>query len=82
MHRTSSKAHSRSALRFTKHSPAAYIITGNNPQTALGAVVARLPSITDLEQDPAEVISTGDWVKVDADKGLIEITKKSAIKIV
>lgn len=64
------------ALRFTGHSPAAYIIKENNPQTALGAVVARLPSITDLDQDPTDVISTGDWVKVDADKGTIEITKK------
>lgn len=64
------------ALRFTKHSPAAYIIKENNPQTALGAVVARLPSITDLEQDPTKVISTGDRVRIDADKGLIEITIK------
>jgi len=64
------------ALRFTGHSPAAYIIRENNPQTALGAVVARLPSITDLDQDPTEVISTGDWVKVDADNGMIEITKR------
>ena len=48
----------------------------NNPQTALGAVVTRLPSITDLDQDPTEVISTGDWVKVDADNGVIEITKR------
>lgn len=44
--------------------------------TALGAVVARLPSITDVDQDPTEVIATGDWVKVDADNGIIEITKK------
>lgn len=63
------------ALRFTGHSPAAYIIKENNPQTALGAVVSRLPAITGLDQDPTEVISTGDWVKIDADNGTIEITK-------
>jgi predicted aconitase with swiveling domain len=64
------------ALRFTGNAPQAYIIKEINPQTALGAVVGRVPSMTDLEQDPTKIISTGDWVKVDADKGLVEITKK------
>jgi len=62
------------ALRFADQSPAGYIIKENNPQTALGAVVARRPAITDIDRDPTEVISTGDWVKIDADGGIIEIT--------
>lgn len=66
------------ALRFTGKSPRAYIVKECNPHTALGAVVLRIPSITDLDQDPTEVISTGDWVKVDADKGLVEITKRES----
>ncbi len=64
------------ALRFTGRSPKAYLIKENNPQTALGAVVARIPSMTDFDQDPTKVISTGDWVKVDADKGIVEITRQ------
>ena len=64
------------ALRFTGKSPKAYLIKENNPQTALGSVVARVPSVADFDQDPTEVISTGDWVKVDADRGLVEITKR------
>jgi len=64
------------ALRFVGKSPKAYITKEINPQTALGAVVARVPAVTDFDQDPTKVISTGDWVKVDADKGLVEITKK------
>jgi hypothetical protein len=28
--------------------------------------------------DPLQVIATGDWVKVDADQGIVEITKKEA----
>jgi predicted aconitase with swiveling domain len=64
------------ALRFVGKSPKAYITKESNPQTALGAVVARVPAVTDFDQDPTEVISTGDWVKVDADKGVVEITKK------
>jgi uncharacterized protein len=63
------------ALRFTGQSPKAYLIKENNPQTALGSVVARIPSVADFDQDPTEMISTGDWVNVDADKGIVEVTK-------
>jgi hypothetical protein len=43
---------------------------------ALGAVVMRVPAITDLDGDPLALISTGDWVLVDADRGIVEIRKK------
>ena len=65
------------ASRFTGKNPKALIVKEGNPQIALGSVVMRIPAITDLDQDPIEVISTGDWVKIDADKGFVEITKKS-----
>jgi hypothetical protein len=42
---------------------------------ALGVVVMRVPSVTDLDRDPLDVIETGDWVVVDGDKGIVEITK-------
>jgi predicted aconitase with swiveling domain len=45
-------------------------------KVALGAVVTRAPAITDLDQDPLSVIATGDWVKVDADRGVVEVTKR------
>ncbi len=64
------------ALRFSGVGPAAYVVRENNPQTALGAVVARLPVVTDLDRDPTEVIATGDRVRVDADGRLVEVTKK------
>ena len=64
------------ALRMADLSPAAYVIRENNPQTALGSVVGRLPAVTDLDQDPTEIIVTGDWVRVDGDRGIIEITKR------
>jgi len=65
------------ALRMAGLSPAAYIIKEINPQTALGSVVGRLPSVTDLDQDPTQVISSGDWVRVDADRGVVDVTKGS-----
>ena len=43
---------------------------------ALGAVVMRVPSVTDLDRDPLEVIETGDWVIVDGDNGVVEIRKR------
>ncbi|MCY1517749.1 hypothetical protein D9M68_524460 [compost metagenome] len=44
---------------------------------ALGAVVTHSPSMTDFERDPLACIETGDWVRVDADRGVIEITRKN-----
>ena len=48
-----------------------------NSLTGIGAVVMRVPTVTDLDQDPTEVIATGDWVKIDAEKGIVEVTKRS-----
>ena len=44
---------------------------------ALGAVVTHAPAMTDFDRDPLGVIDSGDWVKVDADAGIVEITKKN-----
>jgi predicted aconitase with swiveling domain len=44
---------------------------------ALGAVVTHAPAMTELDQDPLTVIETGDWVKVDADNGIVEVIKKT-----
>ena len=32
--------------------------------------------MTDFDRDPLEVIDTGDWVKVDADNGIVHVTRK------
>ena len=52
------------------------IFTRMTTKVALGAVVTRAPAITDLDQDPLSLIATGDWVKVDADRGVGEVTKR------
>lgn len=56
--------------------PKAMIFNITNTKVALGAVLIHAPAITDLDQDPTEVIKSGDWVKVDADNGIVEVTKK------
>jgi hypothetical protein len=43
---------------------------------ALGAVVTRAPAMTDFDRDPLTLIDSGDWVSVDADRGVVEIRKK------
>ncbi len=62
--------------RLTNSAPKAMIFNQMTTKVALGAVVMRTPSVTDLDRDPLTVIETGDWVKVDGDLGLVEITKK------
>jgi predicted aconitase with swiveling domain len=63
-------------IRLAGQSPKAMIIREISSLTGIGAVVMRVPTVTDLDQDPTEVIKTGDWVRVDAEKGIVEITKK------
>jgi hypothetical protein len=63
-------------LRFTGSAPAGYVVRDNNPQTALGSVVSRSPCVTDFDSDPTVVIKNGDWVKIDADQGIVEIIKR------
>jgi predicted aconitase len=41
--------------------------------SVLGAVVTRVPAVTDLDSDPCELIQTGDWVRIDADAGVVQV---------
>ena len=63
--------------RLTNSAPKALVFNVMTTKIALGAVVMRAPSVTDFDQDPLEVIETGDWVKVDGDRGIVEVTKKA-----
>jgi len=62
--------------RLANSAPRAMIFNQMTTKIALGAVVTHAPAVTDLDQDPLSVIETGDWVKVDADRGIVEVTKK------
>ena len=52
------------------------IFTRMTTKIALGAVVSRVPTVTDLDGDVFELIETGDLVEVDADAGVVTITKR------
>lgn len=66
--------------RVAGAAPKAMLFNKMTTKAALGAVVTRAPAMTDFDQDPLTVIEDGDWVKVDADRGIIEITKKASVK--
>ena len=62
--------------RLMNAAPAAFLFNEMTTKMALGAVVTHAPSMTDFDRDPLDVIRTGDWVRVDADNGVVEITRK------
>lgn len=61
--------------RLTRTAPKALIFNEMTTKIALGAVVMRVPAVTQLDQDPLTVIRTGDWVRVDGDRGIVEVTR-------
>ena len=63
--------------RLAGTSPKALVFNEMTTKVALGAVVMRVPAITDLDRDPLEIIETGDWVVVDADRGVVEVRKRA-----
>src|SRR3954449_4452225 len=63
--------------RLLGTAPAALVFTTMNTKIALGVVVTHVPAVTDLDRDPFEVIHTGDWVRVDGDRGEIVVTRSA-----
>jgi uncharacterized protein len=61
------------ATRLAGTAPIAMVITRISAKSALGAVVTRVPTLTDLDDDPVELIMTGDYVRVDANTGQLEV---------
>ncbi len=62
--------------RLAGVAPRALLFNRMTTKVALGAVVLRVPAMTELDRDPLEVIETGDHLVVDADAGLVQVTKR------
>ena len=58
--------------------PVAFVQVSAEPITAIGAIMGNLPVVDSFEHDPTEVIATGDFVEVDADRGIVTVTKCAA----
>ena len=57
--------------------PAAWLFNQMTAKVALGTVVTHAPAMTDFDIDPLTVIRSGDWVRVDADAGVVTITRRA-----
>jgi predicted aconitase with swiveling domain len=65
--------------RLSGTAPKAMLFTEMTTKVALGAVVMRVPSVTDFDRNPLDLIESGDWVKVDADRGIVEVRKAAKV---
>lgn len=63
--------------RLNGTAPRALIFNDMTTKVALASVILHAPAVTGLDRNPLEVIESGDWVRVDADHGIVEVTKKS-----
>jgi predicted aconitase with swiveling domain len=61
------------STRLAGTAPLAMVFTTMTTKAVLGAIVTRVPTISELDQDPVALINTGDWVTVDADRGLLTV---------
>lgn len=68
-------SHYFNLARHAGVAPAAMLFNRMSTKAALGAVVSRVPAITDFDRDPLDAIETGDWVEVDATNGKVKVTK-------
>lgn len=64
--------------RLAGVAPAGLIFTQMSTKAALGALVLRVPAITDLDGDPLALIATGDRVRIDGDRGTVEIVQRTS----
>ena len=56
--------------------PAAIILKDAEPVIVSSAVMVGCTMVDRMETDPYKIIEDGDYVEVDADKGIIIVTKK------
>jgi hypothetical protein len=66
------------AMSKRKTAPSGMINVQAEPIIAAGAAIGNIPLVHRLDQNPLEVIRTGDFVRIDADKGIVEVTKKES----
>lgn len=58
--------------------PVAFIQVSPEGVTTIGAIIGEIPVVASLDQDPTTVIDNGDFVEMDADAGIVTVTKRSS----
>ncbi len=57
------------------NAPRAIIAAKIDPMSVAGAVLSNIPIVYNFEQNPMDVIKSGDIVRVDGNKGIVTVTK-------
>jgi hypothetical protein len=57
--------------------PRAFVFGVTNPVMVQGAVFANIPITEGWDPDPAGLIRTGDWVRVDPERRVIELLRRA-----
>jgi predicted aconitase with swiveling domain len=58
------------------NTPAGMICVDVEPVMAMVAIMNDIPMVHRLDQNPLEVLKTGDYIKMNATKGVVEIINK------
>ena len=61
------------------NAPKAIINQTANPTTVVAAILCDIPMVYGCDRDPLQAIDTGDWVEVNADQGIITVTKRGRV---
>jgi len=56
--------------------PKALIVKDVETVLVVSAFIVKIPLVDRLEKDPFEIIDTGDFVKVNAERGIVTVTKR------
>ncbi len=64
-------------LAYNKKAPKAIINIQADPIVTVGAIISNISMVDKLEENPLEIIKTGDTVEVDADRGIVRVSPKS-----
>lgn len=65
-------------LRERALAPLALVCRRANPVVVQGAVLAGIPIMDRFEQDPAQQIRNGDWLRVDPGRGELTVLRRAA----
>jgi predicted aconitase with swiveling domain len=63
-------------VRINNAGPLAILYNVTTSKMVMGAIVSHVPAMTAFDLNPLDVVETGDWVRIDADKGIVEVIKK------
>ena len=60
-----------------KTQPKGIINLRADPVVAAGAIISEIPMMDRLDENPLELIKTGDYVEIDADQGIVKIISEN-----